>query len=83
MKKFRPSIYGSEHQLLIEWLIEKRKLRNLTQRQLAEKLEVIHSLVGKVEKGERRLDVIEFAKFCQALDSNPCEFFELVENSEC
>ena len=78
MKRFRLSIYDTEHQQLITWLIAKRKSRDLTQRQLAEKLDVIHSLVGKVEKGERRLDVVEFAKYCAALDTDPCEFFQLI-----
>ena len=58
------------------WLIEKRKETQLTQRQLAERLEVVHSLVGKVEKGERRLDVIEFRTYCQALGVKPSDFFE-------
>lgn len=67
MKKFRQSIYDQEHIFLREWLIEKRKAANLTQRQLAEKLEVVHSLVGKIEKGERRLDLIEFLSYCDGL----------------
>jgi transcriptional regulator with XRE-family HTH domain len=82
MKTFRPSIYDSDYQLLISWLVDKRKAKGLTQRQLAEELQVIYSLVGKVEKGERRLDVIEFAKYCRALDSTPSEFFKLLENTD-
>jgi len=68
MKKFRQSIYEAEHLILREWLVEKRKELGLTQRQLAEKLQVVHSLIGKVEKGERRLDFIEFISYCEALE---------------
>ncbi|PCH94034.1 MAG: transcriptional regulator [Gammaproteobacteria bacterium] len=80
MKKFRLSIYDTEHILLRDWLISKRQALNLTQRQLAEKLQVVHSLIGKVEKGERRLDVIEFMTYCQALNTEPCEFYNLMSS---
>lgn len=79
MKKFRQSIYDKEHLLLREWLVEKRNGLGLTQRQLAAKLNVVHSLVGKVEKGERRLDVVEFVSYCQALEVSPNEIIELFE----
>jgi transcriptional regulator with XRE-family HTH domain len=61
-----------------EWLINKRKEAGLTQRQLAERLEVVHSLIGKVEKGERRLDVIEFITYCKALNADPNELYKLL-----
>lgn len=77
MGRFRLSIYEPEYQTLINWLIEKRKEKNLTQRQLAQKLDVVHSLVGKVEKGERRLDVIEFINYCKALDISPNDFYDI------
>jgi len=80
MKKFRLSIYEPEQVSLRNWLIEKRKNAGLTQRQLAERLHVVHSLVGKVEKGERRLDVIEFRTYCEALDVRPSEFFTFIDN---
>ena len=82
MKKFRLSIYDPEQVFLREWLVSKRKEAKLTQRDLAEKLEVVHSLVGKVEKGERRLDIIEFISYCEAMDTDPCEFIKLMHNSK-
>lgn len=74
MKKFRLSIYEPEQLYLRKWLVEKRHEAKLTQRDLAEKLQVVHSLVGKVEKGERRLDVIEFITYCNGMNADPCEF---------
>ncbi len=82
MNKFRLSIYEPEQVFLRNWLIEKRKNALLTQRQLAKKLRVVHSLVGKVEKGERRLDVIEFRAYCYALDIKPSDFFNLVDSMD-
>ncbi len=74
MKKFKPSIYSEEHQSLKLWLIDKRKESGYTQRELAKKLNVVHSLVGKIEQGERRLDIIEFINYCDGLGANPIEF---------
>lgn len=78
MKKFRQSIYDQEHVFLRDWLIQKRKAVNLTQRQLADKLQTVHSLVGKVEKGERRLDLIEFISYCEAMDVSSEEIVNVV-----
>jgi transcriptional regulator with XRE-family HTH domain len=75
MKTFRASIYDPQQLLLREWLVGQRKAAGLSQRQLADRLGVVRSLVGKVETGERRLDVIEFHVYCQALDANPAAFF--------
>ena len=77
MKRFRSSVHDAEQEALRTWLVEKRQQVPLTQRQLADRLGVVHSLVGKVETGERRLDVIEFRTYCDALGADPAEFFTL------
>jgi transcriptional regulator with XRE-family HTH domain len=48
-----------------------RTAAGLSQRQLATALRVPHSWVAKVESGERRLDLIEFAWFCTACNASP------------
>jgi len=40
-------------------------------RDLAAKLDVSHSWVGKIEQGERRLDVLEYVRLCKALGVDP------------
>ncbi|PIE45016.1 MAG: transcriptional regulator [Gammaproteobacteria bacterium] len=67
----RKTIYSQSSQILTECLRNSRKSAKLTIRQLAEKMEVHHSIIGKIETGERRLDVIEFIEYCQVLDLNP------------
>ena len=49
-------------------------------RELGEKLGVIHSWVGKIEQGERRLDLIEYIRICDALDIDPHEGLDIVRN---
>ena len=46
---------------------EARKTAGLTQEQVGERLQQTQSFVSKCERGERRIDVIEFYAFCQAI----------------
>jgi len=79
MKKFRQSIYEREQTILREWLIERRKEALLTQRELADILGVVYSLVGKVETGERRLDVVELIQYCSGLKADPIKLIRLLK----
>lgn len=61
-------IYHPKYTLLIGKLIDARKKMGMTQANLAKKLGKHQSYVAKVESCERKLDVIEFIEWCQALD---------------
>jgi transcriptional regulator with XRE-family HTH domain len=52
-------------------MVSVRKRARLTQRQLAQKLRRERSLVGRLELGERRLDVVEFYWVCKACNMDP------------
>lgn len=65
MKK---TIYSKESEALALWLKSSREEAGLTLRALAEKLGVHHSIIGKIENGERRIDVIEYVSYCAALN---------------
>lgn len=62
------SIYSSEYQLVIKNLREIRIKKGITQERLAQALKRPQSFVAKVESGERRLDVIEFAYIAGLLE---------------
>lgn len=70
MKK---SIYSQQGRVLREWIKEKRVESGLTIRDLAERLKVHHSIIGKIETGERRLDVVEWIEYCDVLGADPVE----------
>ena len=67
----RKCTHTGEYAALRAKLAALRASAALSQRQLAAKLAVPHSWVAKVESGERRLDLIEFAWFCRACQSDP------------
>ena len=67
------SLNSPEHDRLRAWLKSSRERQNMTMRELAEKLDAPHSFVGKTEQGERRLDVVEYVRYCKALGVDPAE----------
>ena len=73
MGNIRLSVHSAEHTYLRQLLIRRRLDLGLSQRALAERMNVVHSFVGKVETGDRRLDIFEFIEYCQALDWDTSE----------
>lgn len=59
-------------------LIEARTDAGLKQADLARKLGKPQSYVSKIEAGERRLDVIEFADLASAIGIDPVRFLKKV-----
>jgi transcriptional regulator with XRE-family HTH domain len=64
MKK---TIHSEEYTALLRLLRQKRQDAGLTQLQLARALKTSQSFIGKCERGERRIDVLELQAFCKAL----------------
>ena len=62
--------------VLREFLTELRKKTNLTQEDLARKLDKPQSFISKYESGERRLDILEFIEIVFVLNQNPLKAFE-------
>jgi transcriptional regulator with XRE-family HTH domain len=52
-------------------LVEIREAADVTQRELARRLDRAHSYVSRIEKGDRRLDVPEFIQWCELLGADP------------
>ena len=61
------SVYTQQYRRFRALLIQARKAEGLTQVALAARLERPQSFVSKVERGERRLDVIEFLEVARVL----------------
>ena len=68
---YMKSVHAPEYQALLSWLKESREAKGLSQRAVGTLLGVPHTWVSKVELGERRLDVAEFVRLCEALGADP------------
>lgn len=74
----RKSLRTHGHRKLIGVLTKARNAAGLTQRDLALRLKRPHSFVGRLEAGERRLDVVEFIEIAKALEADPAKLFALL-----
>lgn len=61
------SIHTDDYIIIVSTMRNIRKELNITQDDLAQRLNVQQSFVSKVENCERRLDVIEFLSWIDAL----------------
>lgn len=72
----RHSRNSKNYAVLRAWLTSRRLEAGLTIRTLAEKLNVPHSVVGKIEDGSRKIELFEFISYCQAVGVDPLVGFE-------
>jgi transcriptional regulator with XRE-family HTH domain len=75
------SIYSLEYSLFLELLRNARESKGLTQTEVAQRLGQTQSFVSKVERGERRLDIVELRAFCSAIDINFTTFVGRIEKA--
>jgi transcriptional regulator with XRE-family HTH domain len=69
------SIFDSVHIVLVELLIEARKNLGLTQTQLGARVGRGQGFISLIERGQRRIDVIEFVALARALETDPQSMF--------
>ncbi|MBB5660369.1 helix-turn-helix domain-containing protein [Brevundimonas halotolerans] len=77
------SIFTQRHQEFIGFIASARKAAGLTQVELAARLGRPQSFVSKVERGERRLDVIEFCLVAEALGHDPAKLLQKFIDLRC
>jgi transcriptional regulator with XRE-family HTH domain len=65
------TLQSARHEALIALLVEKRREAGLTQAQVAKKLKRYQSYVATVESRQRRIDVVEFLDFADAIGFDP------------
>lgn len=70
--------FSSEYRELIAALVEHREAVGLTQAALARALKTDQSRISKFERLERRLDVVDFVRFCHAIGVAPGPLLEKV-----
>ncbi len=65
------SVFLLSYGILTQYLVDARIAAGVTQIELAARLERPQSFVSKVERGDRRLDMIEFLQITMALNVEP------------
>ena len=73
------SVVARDYRVLLEHLRETRRSLDVTQVDLAARLQESQSFVSKCERGERRLDVMELRQWCLALGMPVTAFLEGLE----
>jgi len=68
------SIYGAEYKKVVENLRKAREDAGLRQEDVAQKLGKPQSYISKIERGERRVDIVELKAFAR-LYKKSLDFF--------
>lgn len=67
------SVFSNRYSRFLAVIVQARKEAGLTQSELAARLDKPQSYISKAERGERRLDVIEFIDLSEALGAEPAK----------
>lgn len=72
------SVFTDAYRIFLETLVAARKEAGVTQEELGARLGRRQTFISAYERGERRLDVIEFYAVAKALGYEPTELFDRV-----
>lgn len=70
------TIHQDRYSRLIGEMVKLRKDKKVTQTQLAQQLGKPQSYVAKIETLERKLDIVEFVDWCNAIGQSPSEMLK-------
>ncbi|MCL4710086.1 MAG: helix-turn-helix domain-containing protein [Pseudorhodoplanes sp.] len=75
----RKSIHTKDYAIFLQLLVEARQRAGLTQNQLGKQLLFEQPVISKIERGERRVDVIELKMICDRLGLKLTDFIAELE----
>jgi len=74
------SIYSKRSIKLGKWLREQRELSGYSLRSFEAYSGWSRSVIGKIESGHRRVDVIEFLDICEVLECDPVNGIKILSD---
>lgn len=77
----KSSPYSSHYEKLRTWMKEQRDASGLSLRDVAEAMGRHHSVVGKMEQDRRKIEILEFVRYCQVLGVDPHEGLDVLVKS--
>ena len=69
----KTSVYSPHYDKLRLWLKAHREDKSLSLREVSDKWGKHHSILGKIEKAGRKIELVEFIELCQVLGVDPHE----------
>lgn len=74
----KPSSYSPHYDQLRAWMKQKREESGLSLRAVGEMVGRHHSVVGKLEQDRRKIEMLEFVAYCQAIGADPHEGLDII-----
>lgn len=74
-KKSKQSSQSAAFDILLESITKAREASGLSQREVGKRLGFHPTIYGKIERGDRVIDVVEFVALAQALGVDPLKLF--------
>lgn len=75
----KPSSYSPQYDKLRAWMKQKREESGLSLRAVAKIVGRHHSVVGKMEQDRRKIELMEFVTYCEAIGADPHEGLRLIQ----
>ena len=72
------SAFLDAHQVLVEQLTAARKQSGLKQEELAALIGKDQSYISNIERGQRRVDVLEFVALARAMNADPVDMLAAI-----
>lgn len=69
------TVFSGAHQHLVDLLVAARRKANLTQTDLAELIGKDQKFISLIERGQRRVDVLEFYVIAKAMGLDPLRMY--------
>lgn len=76
------SIHDPEYHRIVDALISLREKAKLSQKVIAYEIGLTQPDISKIERRERRIDILEALRWVRAANADPAEFFAQFDNSE-
>jgi transcriptional regulator with XRE-family HTH domain len=81
-KQSTSSIHDPEYHRIVDALISLREKAKLSQKAIAYEIGLTQPDVSKIERRERRIDILEALRWLRATGADPAEFFAQFAISE-
>lgn len=78
IETMKPSSYSPHYDQLRAWMKQKREESGLSLRAVGEMVGRHHSVVGKLEQDRRKIEMLEFVAYCQAIGADPHEGLDII-----